>query len=260
MKIGLLQIAAGLDPDANLTAIRRLSADDEVDIWIAPEAIMHDFGPPDLPLGPAAQALDGPFVTGLAELAVERGSAFVAGIFEVSDDPERPYNTLVLVDGAGELAASYRKTHLYDSFGYKESDRLRQGEPLPVVADVGGIRIGLMTCYDLRFPEHGRALVEAGADVLVVPAAWVRGPLKEGHWETLLRARAIENTVYVAAAAQCGRAYCGRTMLIDPLGVPVAGLGEAEGATTGMVAKDRIAEIRATNPALTHRRWRVTPS
>lgn len=260
VRVGLLQIAAGLDSDANLTSIRRLSADDEADIWIAPEAIMHDFGPPDLPLGPVAQPLDGPFVTGLSKLAAERGAAFVAGMFEVSDDPERPYNTLVMLDGAGELVATYRKTHLYDSFGYAESDRLRQGDPVPVVADGGGLRIGLMTCYDLRFPEHGRALVDAGADVLVIPAAWVRGPLKEDHWETLLRARAIENTVYVAAAAQCGRKYCGRTMLVDPLGVPVAGLGEAEGAMTGTVSRDRIAQVRATNPALTHRRWRVTPS
>lgn len=253
-------MAAAQDPDANLAAIRRLSADDEVDVWIAPEAVMHDFGPPDLALGPVAQQLDGPFVTSLSKLATERGAAFVAGMFEVSNDPERPYNTLVMVDAGGELAATYRKTHLYDSFGYQESDRLRQGEPVPVVADVSGTTVGLMTCYDLRFPEHARALVDAGADVLAVPAAWVRGPLKEGHWETLLRARAIENTVFVAAAAQCGRTYCGRTMLIDPLGVPVAGLGEAEGATTGTVSLDRIAEVRATNPALTHRRWGVSPS
>lgn len=260
MRVALLQFAAGLDPDANLATLRRLSADCDADLFVAPEAAMHDFGPPDLPLGPVAEALDGPFVAGLGTLAAERGAAFVAGMFEVSDDPGRPYNTLVLTDASGDLVATYRKTHLYDSFGYAESERLSQGDPVPVVAEAGGVRIGLMTCYDLRFPEHARALVDAGADALVVPAAWVRGPLKESHWETLLRARAIENTAYVAAAAQCGRQYCGRSMLIDPLGVPLAGLSEGEGVATGSVSLDRIHDVRKTNPALTHRRWTVAPS
>ena len=260
VRVALLQFAAGLEPDANLEVIRRLSGGQEAELVIAPEAAMHDFGQSGMPLGPVAQRLDGPFVASMAKLAAERGTAFVAGMFEVSDDPGRPYNTLVLLDASGDVVATYRKTHLYDSFGYSESDRLRQGDPVPVVADVAGVRIGLMTCYDLRFPEQARALVDAGADLLVVPAAWVRGPLKESHWETLLRARAIENTVYVAAAAQCGRHYCGRSMLVDPLGIPVAGLGEAEGVATGTVSLDRIRDVRATNPALTHRRWAVAPS
>jgi predicted amidohydrolase len=115
--------------------------------------------------------------------------------------------------------------------------------------------VGLMTCYDLRFPEHSRALVDAGATILAIPAAWVRGPLKEDHWMTLLRARAIENTVYVAAAAQCGRQYCGHSALIDPLGVAVAALGEDEGVVIGDVDEHRLTSARARNPALQHRRW-----
>ncbi len=111
-----------------------------------------------------------------------------------------------------------------------------------------------MTCYDLRFPEFARALVDAGADVLAVPAAWVAGPLKEDHWVTLLRARAIENTVYVTAAAQTGKAYSGRSMIVDPLGVAVAALGDGEGLATAEVDLQTIAAVRDRNPSLANRR------
>ncbi|WP_205857270.1 carbon-nitrogen hydrolase family protein, partial [Phytoactinopolyspora endophytica] len=187
-------------------------------------------------------------------VAKRSSATVVAGMFEQSGDETRPYNTLVVVGPDGTLRATYRKAHLYDSFGYRESDRLSAGPAEPAVVDLDGLRIGLLTCYDLRFPEHARALVDAGADTLVVPAAWVRGPLKEDHWETLVRARAIENTVYVVAAAQCGRAYCGRSMLVDPMGIAVAAAGEAQGTVRGEIEPDRIATARERNPALQHRR------
>jgi deaminated glutathione amidase len=258
MRVVVVQIAAGTDPEANLATAFGQLGDQDADLIVLPEAVMHDFGPPDLPLGPIAQPVDGPFVAALAAQAKARRSAIVAGMFEQSDDRARPYNTVVLVDSAGDVAATYRKTHLYDSFGYSESARLRQGRPEATVVDLDGFRFGLMTCYDLRFPEHARAMVDAGADVLVIPAAWVRGPLKEDHWATLLRARAIENTVYVVAAAQCGKQYCGRSMVVDPMGIPVAALGEAEGAATALLDGERIAGVRSVNPALRHRRWDVT--
>lgn len=221
---------------------------------------MHDFGPPDMPLGPVAERLDGPFVSALAQLAREHAVHLVAGVIERSDDPQRPYNTLVALGPDGEIAGRYRKLHLYDSFGFRESDKFLPGEMTAAggtVADVAGVRLGLLTCYDLRFPELSRVIIDAGADVLCIPSAWVRGPLKEDHWDTLVRARAIENTAYVAAAAQCGKKYCGRSMLADPMGVAVSALGEAEGVTSGEVSEDRIAEVRKTNPALEHRRFRV---
>jgi predicted amidohydrolase len=255
MRVALLQFAASLVPDENVTTLGRLAGSvADVDLIVAPEAAMHDFGSPDTPLGPVAQSLDGPFTAALTELAKARRATVVAGMFERSGDPERPYNTVVAVDADGVVGA-YRKIHLYDSFGYRESDRLRAGDVAPTVVRLGDVHLGLMTCYDLRFPEHSRALVDAGAEVLVVPAAWVRGPLKEDHWETLLKARAIENTVYVAAAAQCGRQYCGRSMVVDPMGVVTAAAGEAEGAVVTDVDRDRLAAARDRNPSLAHRRF-----
>jgi predicted amidohydrolase len=254
MRVALVQMAAGLDPDENLATMRRLTSGVEAELVVFPEAVMHDFGKPDTPLGPSAQALDGPFVDGMGKIAASASATVVAGMFERSADPDRPFNTLVAVGPDGSLAATYRKAHLYDSFGYRESDRLLAGAATPVTVDVGELRIGLLTCYDLRFPEHSRALVQDGAQALVVPAAWVRGPLKEDHWVTLLRARAIENTVYVAAAAQCGRAYCGRSMLVDPMGVAVAAAGDEEGVVRGEIEPVRVAAARERNPALLHRR------
>ncbi len=257
VRTSAVQFAAGTDTTANLEMIKRLvgeAARAGAELAVVPEAAMHDFGAPDLPLGPVAQAIDGPFVAALADLARSHGLVLVAGMFEVSGDPDRPFNTLVALSPGGDVLASYRKTHLYDSFGYRESDRLASAEPLPTVVEVDGLTLGLMTCYDLRFPEFSRALVDAGAEVLLVPAAWVRGPLKEDHWATLLRARAIENTVYVVGAAQTGRAYVGCSMIVDPMGVALARLGDEEAVATAELSPDRLVDVRAGNPSLANRR------
>lgn len=258
MRATVVQFAAGLDPEANAATITRLAeAAGPADLVVAPEAAMHDFGSPDTPLGPVAQDLDGPFVAALGGLARSMAATVVAGMFERSADADRPYNSVVAVGPDGSVVAVYRKVHLYDSFGYRESDRILAGPVEPTVVPVGEFQVGLLTCYDLRFPEHARTLVNAGADVLVVPAAWVRGPLKEDHWETLLRARAIENTVYVVAAAQCGRMYCGRSMVVDPMGVVVTALGAAEGASSSVLGRESLRTAREHNPALHHRRFTV---
>ena len=174
-------------------------------------------------------------------------------MFEVGEDPERPYNTLVVADRDG-LRATYRKIHLYDSFGFRESDRLTAGEVDPVVVEVGGVTVGLMTCYDLRFPELARALVDRGAELVVLPAAWVAGPGKVLHWRTLLAARAIENTVYVAAAGQPGPRYTGHSMVVAPDGDVLAEAGEEPGSVQATVSTDRVAEVRRVNPSLANRR------
>jgi len=188
----------------------------------------------------------------VARVAVERGTTVVAGMFEPGADAGRPFNTLVVRGGA---EAAYRKIHLYDSFGYRESDRLTAGALEPTVVDVAGFRVGLMTCYDLRFPELARALVDRGAEVLVLPAAWVAGPGKIDHWRTLLTARAIENTVHVVAVGQPAPRYCGTSMVIDPLGRVVAEAGaEDETVLRAVLDPEAVAEARRTNPSLANRR------
>ncbi|MDQ3628701.1 MAG: carbon-nitrogen hydrolase family protein [Actinomycetota bacterium] len=259
MKVALVQLCAATDSAANRHAmsgwVDRIRASGAgPDLVVFPEGAMHDFGSADHDLSAVAEPLDGPYVQALGTHARRLGAAVVGHIFERSDTG-LPYNTQVVVEPNGSVAATYRKIHLYDSFGYAESDRLGAGGIMPVVIDVAGLPVGLMTCYDLRFPEMGRALVDAGAQLLVLPAAWVAGALKEDHWQLLVRARAVENTVYVAAAAQCGRAYCGHSMLVDPMGVVVAAAAEAEALVTGDVDPDRLERARATNPSLRNRRF-----
>jgi deaminated glutathione amidase len=257
VRTSVIQFAATTDVGANLEVLSRLVAEAAsagAEFVVLPEAAMHDFGPPDLALGPVAQSLDGPFVSALSELASSSGVWIVGGMFEQSTDARRPFNTLVALTPTGELAATYRKTYLYDSFGYRESDRLLAGTGEPTVVHCDDLVVGLMTCYDLRFPEYARALVDCGAQVLAVPAAWVRGPLKEDHWVTLLRARAIENTVYVAAAAQTGQYYCGRSMIVDPMGVAVTALGDDVAVATADLQGATVSAARERNPSLANRR------
>jgi predicted amidohydrolase len=169
-------------------------------------------------------------------------------------------NTIVAVRGDG-LLATYRKQHLYDAFGQTESDWVEPGElGEPSTFELAGLRFGLMTCYDLRFPEVARTLIDAGAEVLVVPAEWVRGPLKEHHWTTLLAARAIENTAYVVASDHPAPIGVGHSQIIDPLGVLPAGVGTAHGIAVATVERAAIDRVRATNPSLRVRRYRVVPA
>ena len=262
VKIAVVQTASSNDKAANRDLVTRVVADatqGRPDLVVLPEAMMSDFAVEGGSVAEAAEALDGEFVDTLRKCALEHGVAIVAGMFERSCDQHRPYNTLLAVGADGSLLGAYRKIHLYDAFGYKESDQLTSGDVAPVVVRVGGMSLGLMTCYDLRFPELSRALVDAGAEVLVVPAAWVRGPLKEHHWTTLLTARAVENTCYVAAAAQNGKKYCGLSQVIDPQGVALASVGEADGQAVAEISAERLADVRKRNPSLQNRRYTVTP-
>jgi deaminated glutathione amidase len=156
------------------------------------------------------------------------------------------------------MLASYRKLHLFDAFGSTESARFRAGaDAAPSVFGSGGLRFGISTCYDLRFPEMARVLVDSGADVLVIPAAWVAGPFKEEHWLTLLRARAIENSCYVVAAGQTSPRYIGRSVIIDPMGAILAGAGEEPAVTVAELSPERVRNVRGVLPSLAHRRFRV---
>ncbi len=248
--VAVVQQTSGLEPGANRDLIAELTPE-HADLVVFPEAFARDFGKAGSDLSAYAESLDGPFVTEVERVAKERDTTIVAGLFETSGDPDRPYNTLVM-RGAGQ--ADYRKIHLYDSFGYRESDRLSAGEIEPVLTEVGGLTVGLMTCYDLRFPELGRLLVERGADVLVVPAAWMAGDRKVDHWRTLVLARAIENTAYVVAAAQPTPRYTGHSMVVDPRGDVLAEAGDGDEVITAVLERDVLEEARRTNPSLANRR------
>ena len=254
LRVRLVQRASGLEPEKNRTVLDELAPlAAGVDLVVLPEAFARDFGEPGSDLAPYAETLDGPFAQHLRELSADSGTAWLAGMFEVADDPARPLNTLVLAD-EGRVTA-YRKIHLYDSFGYRESDTVSKGGLEPCRVDLSGFPLGLMTCYDLRFPELARTLVQQGAEALVVPAAWVAGERKVEHWRTLLRARAIENTVWVIGVAQPGPRYSGHSMVVAPDGDVVVEAGDEDDVVLdAVIDRAAVSGVRRTNSSLVNRR------
>jgi deaminated glutathione amidase len=261
MRVALCQLPISPDPATNLGRVAQAGADaarQGADLAVFPEATLARFGSD---LRGLAEPLDGEFGTGLAQLARDSGMALVVGVFEPAPDG-RVYNTAVAYSGSGDLVAAYRKIHMFDSLGERESALVAPGSE-PVVADLAGIRTGFATCYDIRFPELTRALVARGAELIVVPTAWAAGLFKEEHWVTLLRARAIENTVWVAAAGQVpdpdspptrAPTGVGRSMLVDPMGTVRTDLGPWPQVGVAELDHAMIDQVRAVLPCLEHRR------
>ncbi len=202
---------------------------------------------------------DGNFITTLRKAAKVNKISIISTIYEKSNNgsDNRVYDTVVLIDSKGEISSVYRKLHLYDALGFKESDKMMAGNMIekPVKTSVG--KIGLMICYDIRFPEMSRILTVKGANVLVSPSAWVHGVMKEEHWQTLLKARAIENGLYIIAPDQVGNIFSGRSMAVDPFGVVLLDMGNREGMEVVELDKSRVQKVRELLPLLKNRRTDV---
>jgi deaminated glutathione amidase len=261
MRVALCQLPVSSDPAVNLARVKEAmsqAAAGGADLAVFPEATQARFG---TDLHAAAEPLDGPFCTALASAARDHETALVAGVFEPAPGG-LVHNTAVGYDARGHRRAAYRKIHLFDALGQRESDLVAPGTEA-VIADLGGIRAGLITCYDIRFPELARELTARGAQLLVVLAAWGAGLFKEEHWVTLVRARAIENTVWVAAAGQVPDLHAppvnaptgvGRSMLVDPMGTVRLDLGSRPAVAVGEVDLEVTGQVRAMIPCLRHRR------
>jgi Predicted amidohydrolase len=263
LTIAVAQFAPGEDRAENLAVMRGLATDAVgrgARLVVFPEYSSFFVDPVGRRFVDAAETLSGPFVRGVFSLAADLRVHIVAGMAERIDAPARFSNTIVAVTPAGQIVATYRKQHLYDAFGGRESDWVQPGElGTPQLFELDGIPIGLQTCYDLRFPEVTRTIVDAGAELVLVPSEWVRGPLKEQHWRTLITARAIENTVYVAAADHTPPVGVGASIVVDPMGVVTADAGERPGVAVAVIDRERVWRVRTVNPSLALRRYRVVP-
>jgi deaminated glutathione amidase len=264
MRVAVCQLNSRDDRTANLAVARGLldrAAAAGAEVAVLPEYVDY-LGPAEG--APKPEPADGEFAAFFSAAARELGIWVHAGSFhEAGPDERRTYNTTLLFAPSGELAASYRKIHLYDveiagRVSYQESRSVAPGTT-PVWADVAGVRLGLSICYDLRFPElYRRLAVEGRAQVLVVPAAFMLHTGRD-HWEVLLRARAIENQCYVVAAGQIGdhephRTCFGRSMIIDPWGVVLAQAPDAVGIAVADLDLQRLEQIRRELPSLANRR------
>ena len=171
-----------------------------------------------------SEELEGSFVRAVASSSKEKGVGVLLPIFEKGRG--RVYNTAVVITG-GKVLGGYRKEKLFDAFGYRESDVFGKGSEL-VLFELGSITFGTVICYDIRFPELIKKQAMAGASVILVPAAWYRGQMKEEQWQTLLMCRAHENTSYVVGVGNANEAFIGRSMVISPSGIKALDLGAGE--------------------------------
>lgn len=258
MKVSVGQFNPGADVVENLATMRRLAVEAAADggqLVVFPEEAMFSVGRIKSDFAAAVDAHWTTFVQGLSMIAADVCISVIAGGYESSGE-DRPYNTVVAVGRDGEILGTYRKLHLYDAFSYQESTRIKPSDRGLTTVEIDGIRVGIMTCYDIRFPELARALAVSGVDLICVSAAWFKGEHKIDHWETLLKSRAIENTCWVAAAGTSSDHCIGHSAILDPMGIPVAFLNdETEGLATADVTHRRIEEVREFLPVLLNRRF-----
>ena len=255
-RVGLAQVSTSESKDENLERgieLIKQAADSRVQLLVLPELFMAyaTLDEPPKTFTDVAEDVDGPFVTALGREAKKQKIHVVVGIIERSaDNARKVHNTAVMLGPNGKVLATHRKFQQFDSFGYKESSRFEPGHGVDPPFKTSLAKIGLMTCYELRFPEIARILAVRGAELIVVPTAWVEGRMKEDHLHTLAKARALENTVFVAVASQTGRIFTGRSVVVDPFGVPICDAGDDEGLVVTEVDTERIRRVRRLLPSL----------
>src|SRR5215216_2648451 len=263
MRAAAVQLNSTQEYDRNLEVAERLvraAAADGAQLVVLPEK-WTVLGPPDV-LRSRAEPLDGPALSAAAAWAREQGIFLVAGsVPELVPDQEKLANTSVMFGPDGERRAVYRKMHMFDvdvgDVSYRESADEQAGDEI-VLADAGGAMVGLTICYDLRFPELYRILALRGARLITVPSAFTERTGRD-HWEVLIRARAIEDQVFVVAAGQIGfapphyRSY-GRSMIVDGWGVVLAQAADTECFISADLDFAIQTEMRSRLPALRNRR------
>jgi predicted amidohydrolase len=265
MKVSLLQMTSGIDPAANARAIAdgvaRAAAEGSAMLFTPEMSGLLD-GNRERARGHVVDEAIDPVLAATREAAAKHGIWVHLGSLALKGEGEKFRNRGFVIDGTGAIRASYDKLHLFDvdlasGESWRESNTYCRGERA-IVVDTPLGKLGLAICYDMRFPDLFRALSDAGATLLSVPAAFTR-PTGQAHWHVLLRARAIEAGAYLIAAAQTGvhedgRATYGHSLVIDPWGDILLDMGEAPGIGTAEIDPARVEEVRSRVPVLRHRR------
>jgi predicted amidohydrolase len=254
LTVAAAQLSCGPDPAANLELVTdaiAAAAARGARLVATPEATMACFGSD---LRAVAEPLDGPWAQAVRAAAREHDTTAVVGMFEPAEDG-RVHNTLLVAHPDGSCA-QYRKIHLFDAFGSRESEVVAPGHEL-VCVPVDGVSVGLATCYDVRFADQFSALGRAGAELVVLPASWGDGPAKAEQWDLLTRARAADAQAWLLACDQAwtpprGRAPLGlgRSALADPTGSVRARLGSEPGLLVAEIDTEMVAAVRARVPIL----------
>ncbi|MFV0253011.1 MAG: nitrilase-related carbon-nitrogen hydrolase [Beutenbergiaceae bacterium] len=257
LPVAAVQLTATVDPGGNAALVRAAvaqAADSGARLVVLPEYSLA--WAPRL----RSELAEGhrEFEAMLAAVAAEHQVWIAAGTLRPHG--QRMHNVTLVLAPDGTERASYVKVHLFDAFGARESEVLDAGEPgVAVVVEIEGWRVGLATCYDLRFPETFRVLADAGAQVFAVGAAWATGPGKVDQLQVLARARALENTGYLILASQSGPGRCGHSSIIGPLAEELAHATLVPEVVIAELDPERITQVRQSVPSLQHRRYAVVP-
>jgi len=264
-RAALVQMKSSVDKNKNLSYSLKLigrAAQKKAQLICFPEFQMAYSPAEQKPetLHEIAEKINGDFISALSNSAKKNKINVVATIYEIintNKQNQKVFDTAVIINERGKIQSVYRKIHLYDALGFKESKKLLAGNIIekPTRTSVGNL--GLQICYDMRFPEISRILTVNGANILVSPSAWVAGFMKQEHWEIMLKSRAIENGVYVIAPNQLGNIYCGHSMVIEPFGATLIDMGNREGMEILDIDNSRIETVRRTLPLLRNRRTDV---
>jgi len=258
-KIAVVQFKASTDKNQNLTKILnyiKTATKKGADLCAFPEFMMFytSSSQSAAELSKLAETISGEFVTSIVK-AAKANSIFVVGTFyEKSKKRNRVYDTAFLVNKSGKILSTYRKIHLYDVLGFRESNKLTPGSKIIMPTKTSLGKLGMMICYDLRFPEMSRILASSGSEILVAPSAWVKGDMKEEHWLTINKTRAIENGCYVVAPDQVGNIYCGRSIVVDPYGKILLDMKKRQGIGIANISLDKVNKTRKVLPLLKNRR------
>ena len=265
MKVAVVQFKASTNKKVNLKKIISYiskATSKNATLCAFPEFMMFYTSSSQTPkqLVNLAETINGNFVTTIAKAAKENQIQVVGSFYEKSRKKDRVYDTSFLISKSGKVLSTYRKIHLYDALGFKESNKMVSGSRItkPVKTSIG--KIGMMICYDLRFPEMARSLATAGAEVLVAPSAWVKGNMKEEHWITINKTRAIENGCYVIAPDQVGNIYCGRSLVVDPYGKILLDMKKKQGIGFVNINLNKVKQTRKILPLLKNRRTDIYPT
>ena len=265
MKVAIVQFKASTNKETNLKKITDFiskAAKNKAKLVAFPEFMMFYTSSSQSPkqLASLAETIKGNFVSAIAKAAKENQIQVVGSFYEKSSKKDRVYDTSFVVDKSGKVISTYRKIHLYDALGFRESDKMTSGSKIakPVKTSIG--KLGMMICYDLRFPEMSRSLAAAGSEILVAPSAWVKGDMKEEHWLTINKTRAIENGCYVVAPDQVGNIYCGRSVIVDPYGKVLVDMKKKQGIAYADIDLKKIKQTRKVLPLLKNRRTDVYPT
>jgi predicted amidohydrolase len=253
LKIALTQLNPVAEKDISLRNIEYYSgvaASNSADLIVFPEYYMF-YSPYKDNVIKNSEPLNGNYIKKLKEISIVNKIGIITGINEVYDN--NYYDTAVFIH-EGELSNYYRKSHLYDAFGYKESDIYTYGNGPFKISRIGGINFGMLICYDIRFPEVFRNYSLNDVDMIVLISAWFSGPVKGEQWLSLVSVRALENTVYLATSNMVNGGFTGITTFTDPIGTIRNRAAEDEDMIYATVDPERIAAVRKKMPVLRQRR------